>query len=205
MKRITILAACLAMVVAGCGDDSSQGTKATPTTAPTTVAPTTAPPTTAVPTTAAPTTSAPPTTMGEEHHEDGEHEHEVRPGESIPPPEGEVTSEIEVVMTEFAFEPDVIDLTPGETVRFVIHNDGVVEHEFRLTTVHRAAEHIESGHEGHDDEGGHHGEMDIVILVAAGETRVVEATLPADAEAIDHLACLIPGHYEAGMLGSVDY
>ena len=40
------------------------------------------------------------------------------------------------------------------------------------------------------------------MLVPAGQTRVVEMTLPADAK-IDLLACLIPGHYEAGMFDSV--
>ena len=204
MRRITMVGACLALVVAACGDDTTASpTTATPTSAAsTTVVPTTVPPTTAPPTTGAPTTP------GDEHHGDDEHEGhepEVRPGEHIPAATGEVTAEIEVTMTEFSFDPDVLALSPGETVRFVLHNEGVIEHVFRLTTAHRAAEHVESGHEGHDEEGGHHEDQDIVILVAAGETRLVETTLPSDASAIDHLACLIPGHYEAGMLGDVDF
>ena len=94
---------------------------------------------------------------------------------------------------------------------FVLVNDGVLPHEFRLTTEHKAEEHVAAGHEDHDAEGGegdegHHEEdADIIINVEAGATRTVELTLPSDADALDQVACLIPGHYEAGMFASIDF
>lgn len=127
--------------------------------------------------------------------------HEEEPmvdGDSYPVATGEVTSEYEVTLTEFSFGGDSLDLTPGETVRFILTNNGAVEHEFRLTTEEEAAEHLEGGHGTHGDETG-----DILVMVPPGMMRMVEMTLPADA-AFDLVACLIPGHYEAGMFGIVE-
>ena len=43
------------------------------------------------------------------------------------------------------------------------------------------------------------------MLVQPGDTRVVDITLPDDAGVYTQVACLIPGHYEAGMLGEIVY
>jgi uncharacterized cupredoxin-like copper-binding protein len=115
-----------------------------------------------------------------------------------------MTSEFTISLTEFGFDLDELDLVPGETVRFYLINTGEVAHEFRLTTEHKAAEHIAAGHSDHVTDG-HHAEADIVINVGAGQTRTVETTLPVDPAAIDQLVCLIPGHYEAGMLAEVTF
>ncbi len=130
--------------------------------------------------------------------------------DNIPAADGDVTSEYTIILSEFGFDPTELDLTPGETVRFILINEGVVLHEFRLTTEHKAEEHLASGHEDHGDDGdeseeGHHEDADILVNVAGGETRTVEMTLPTDADALDQVACLIPGHYEAGMFASIDF
>ena len=78
----------------------------------------------------------------------------------------------------------------------------MVEHEFRLSNQPRIDEHIAVGHA---DSGDDHGTTpDIVVLVQPGETRSVDVTFP-DPTSYTVIACLIPGHYEAGMFGSVDY
>ncbi|MFQ5555376.1 MAG: plastocyanin/azurin family copper-binding protein [Acidimicrobiia bacterium] len=128
-------------------------------------------------------------------HDEGEEAHDEAPVD--------FDREVEVSMTEFAYSPDSISVTSGETVRFVLTNDGVIEHEFRLTTEHAAEEHVASGHEGHAEggEGGHaHGE--ILILVAPGTTEAINVAFDADAD-FDIMACLIPGHFEAGMYGDL--
>lgn len=115
---------------------------------------------------------------------------------------------VEIAMTEFAFEPASLTVVAGETIEFVVTNDGVVPHEFRLSNAHRIEEHIASGHEDHGDEGegGHHeGDADVVIEVEAGATDTVTVTLPEDATIFTEIACLLPGHYEAGMKGEVTY
>ncbi len=213
----------LGLIAAACGDASTAGTVdadllATPET---TVAATLA----QAPTTVPPTT-VPPTTMAmhddEMDHEDeaGEHEEEASHDEAAEHDEaadhdeaaehdeaasGDFDREIEVVMTEFAFEPAAISVTAGETVRFVLVNQGVVPHEFRLTTAHAAAEHVASGHEGHGDDGGDagHGHDEMLLEVAAGATDHLIVTFAEDAD-WDQVACLIPGHYEAGMLAELE-
>lgn len=114
---------------------------------------------------------------------------------------------VEVVMTEFAFDPDAIQVTAGETVTFVVTNVGIVEHELRLSNAHRIEEHIESGHaDHHEDDQGHHMEGgDVTLTVAAGDTGEIEVTFPNDTTIYTEIVCLIPGHYEAGMKGKLTY
>jgi uncharacterized cupredoxin-like copper-binding protein len=140
----------------------------------------------------------------EDHAEDGDHE------------AADADRVVSVTMSEFAFDPAIV-VTAGETVTFVVTNAGVVEHEFRLSNAHRIEEHIASGHEGHDeggdmdddmdmDEGGHHEEnADVMIMVPAGETAEVTVTFPDDTTLYTDVACLIPGHYEAGMHAELSY
>ncbi len=163
--------------------------------------------------------------LEEEAHDDGEEAHEedghddmamdmdmsgAMSADNIPAADGEATSEYTIILSEFGFDPGELDLTPGETVRFILINEGVVLHEFRLTTEHKAEEHVAAGHADHGDEGdeteeGHHEDADILVNVAGGATRTVEMTLPTDEIALDQVACLIPGHYEAGMFASIDF
>jgi uncharacterized cupredoxin-like copper-binding protein len=58
---------------------------------------------------------------------------------------------INIELTEFAIAAASLELTPGETVEFLITNSGVVEHEFRLSNMDRVDEHMAGGHEDHDD------------------------------------------------------
>ena len=77
-----------------------------------------------------------------------------------------------------------------------------MEHEFRLSNEHRIDEHIAEGHADHDEgmPESHHGEDgDFVVIVGAGETKTVDVTMPHDGETYTMVACLLPGHYEAGM------
>ena len=115
---------------------------------------------------------------------------------------------VAVTMTEFDFsfdEDSTLTVQTGETVQFVVTNAGVVEHEFRLTTAAEAQEHLEAGHEDHDDDGTDMGDADeILLLVAAGGTGTIDVTFQEGGE-YDIVACLIPGHYEAGMEASVKY
>lgn len=110
----------------------------------------------------------------------------------------EVDRTIEVSMTDFAFEPSSIEVTSGETVEFVVANDGAVEHEFRLTSQHSVDDHMSNGHADHGENTDH----DMMVLVPAGETDSFTATF-ADTGKIELYACLLPGHYEAGMEGEL--
>ncbi len=105
--------------------------------------------------------------------------------------------EVTIVMTEFAFEPDSLDVTPGETIAITFVNEGVIEHEARLDTVHGVDDHIAGGHEGHE-----HGDGPLAVLVAAGESETLRVTFGDDAD-FELIACTLPGHYEAGMFAEL--
>ena len=130
------------------------------------------------------------------HDEAGDHDDDAAMGE------GRI---IEVTMSEFSFEPSAIEISAGETVTFMIENSGLIEHEFRLSNSHRIEEHIASGHADHNDEGeGHHdADGDVIVLVAAGATEHLTFQFPEDTTLYNHVACLIPGHYEAGMVADL--
>ncbi len=118
---------------------------------------------------------------------------------------------IEVLMTEFAFDVDPVDVAAGETIEFIITNGGVVPHEFRLSNEHRIEEHLASGHDDHEDsdggsdEDGHHDGGDVVLVLDAGDTWSIVVTFPEDTTIFTEVACLLPGHYEAGMFADVHY
>lgn len=118
---------------------------------------------------------------------------------------GEPDRVVEVVMTEFAFSPDSLNVTAGETIKFIVTNEGAVPHELRFSNSHRIEEHLASGHEGHDEEGGHHGEADVLVLVDPGVSEEMTVTFPEDATFFTEMVCLIEGHYEAGMKGLLTY
>ncbi len=109
--------------------------------------------------------------------------------------------QVEITMTEFAFTPDTVTVKAGETIRFVVTNDGQIEHEFRPTTVAGADEHLASGHTDHEEEGAEgeaHEEGE--ILVQPGETKTLDVHFDEAGEYTIY-ACLLPGHYESGMVG----
>lgn len=95
------------------------------------------------------------------------------------------------------FEPSVITAKPGEQIRFEIKNAGASEHEFMLDTVEHNARHKEAMEKNpqmkHDDPNGK------TLDPGQSAGLVWRFTKPGTFE----YACLIPGHYEAGMHGSV--
>ena len=131
---------------------------------------------------------------------------------------------VEVELNEFNIEASDLVFAPGETVEFVVTNSGFVEHELRLSNQARVDEHLEGGHDDHDDamtdeemaamepdEEAHgdddHGDdghdtmeaQDVVLELAAGESGTLVFTFPDNESDYTAAVCLIPDHYEAGM------
>jgi uncharacterized cupredoxin-like copper-binding protein len=108
------------------------------------------------------------------------------------------TRTIEVRMSDtMRFTPDRIDVKQGETIRFVHKNDGKVMHEFVLGTKKELDEHAALMTKFPDME---HDEP-YMSHVAPSKTGEVVWTFNRSGEFL--FACLIPGHYEAGMIGTV--
>jgi uncharacterized cupredoxin-like copper-binding protein len=105
---------------------------------------------------------------------------------------------IEVKMLDtMRFSPERIDVKQGETVRFVVKNDGKQMHEFVIGTKQENDAHAELmlKHPGmeHDEP--------YMAHVAPGKTGEIVWTFnrPGDFD----FACLIAGHYQAGMVGRI--
>ena len=109
-----------------------------------------------------------------------------------------VTRTIEVHMTDkMRFTPDLIEVREGETVRLTHKNDGKILHEFVLGTKKELDEHaalmLKFPTMEHDEP--------YMAHVGAGKTGEIVWTFNR-AGTFD-FACLIPGHYQAGMVGTI--
>ncbi len=97
------------------------------------------------------------------------------------------------------FSPDTLQVKAGETVRLVVHNAGRLEHELVLGSDAQIREHAEAMKKGTDHSHSHAGGA--AISVAPGQTGELVVTFAQAGEV--QMACLIPGHHEAGMRGKV--
>lgn len=95
------------------------------------------------------------------------------------------------------FTPSNLQVRQGETVRLVIRNKGKVRHELSLGTQKDLLKHLEAMKKYPDME---HDEPNSVTLDPSKQGEIVWQFTRA---VTVHFACLIPGHYEAGMKGSV--
>ncbi len=145
--------------------------------------------------------------VDEDHNsEDGHEESSASDHSDEEAVAGEGDRVVTVVMTELAFSPASFEVTAGETITFDVRNEGAIVHEFRLSNDHRIEEHIAEGHQGHGGDGHHgDGDGDVYIELLAGEAGTLTVTFPTDTTIYTEVACLIPGHYEAGMRGDLTY
>jgi len=95
------------------------------------------------------------------------------------------------------FDPATLSVKQGETLRLQIHNDGKLPHEFVLGTQSEITEHAEMMRKM---PGMVHADANSV-RVAPGQNGEVVWTFSQAGRFL--YACLIPGHWEAGMQGSV--
>ena len=109
-----------------------------------------------------------------------------------------VSQTIEIRMTDhMRFEPSSISVKPGETIRFVHRNVGKVMHEMVIGTRADLEEHAAQMRKHPDME---HDEP-YMAHVAAGKRGEIVWQFNRAGEF--EFACLIPGHFEAGMRGTI--
>lgn len=128
------------------------------------------------------------------------------------------TRTIEIVMRDNLYEPETVSVKAGETVRFVVKNEGGLVHEFQIGTPDSIEEHASMmlmmvehgvleadrinydvgksmqksmGHGTHDEPNS--------VLLEPGKSGEVVWTFPEQANI--EFACTVPGHYESGMVG----
>ena len=131
---------------------------------------------------------------------------------------------VEIVIRDNVYEPDAVTVKAGETVRFVVKNPGEFLHEFNLGTPKMHEEHqkemammVEHGmltatEINHEMMKMDHSKMGMPamkhddpnsVLIEPGKTveLIWKFTKPATLE----FACNLPGHYEAGMVGKINF
>ncbi len=95
------------------------------------------------------------------------------------------------------YEPSRITVKKGEQIRFVFYNDGIENHEFVLATVKENRKHAadmkKNPHMEHDD-------PNAITLAPYNSGEILWKFTKAGTF---EYACLIPGHLQAGMHGTV--
>ena len=143
-------------------------------------------------------------------------------GSGEPGKASEASRTITVEMYDNYYEPEEITVKPGETVRFVVENKGSLVHEFNIGTpaMHEShqkemmmmVEHgvIQGGKLNHNmmemdmgnDQSMKHDDPNSVLL-EPGESQEIVWTFTEKGDI--EFACNVPGHYQAGMYGDVNF
>jgi uncharacterized cupredoxin-like copper-binding protein len=96
------------------------------------------------------------------------------------------------------FSPSVLTVVAGEPVKLVVVNRGKLTHELVIGTAAELAHHQREMKSG---SAAHHHHSDSAISVEAGQSREVVRSFDKSGEL--GIACFEPGHYEAGMKGTL--
>jgi len=95
------------------------------------------------------------------------------------------------------FFPDKVEVRKGEQIRFKIVNSGELDHEFVIATVEENRKHAIEMQKNPDME---HDDPNAARVLSKKNGEVVwQFTKAGEFE----FACLIPGHLEAGMKGTI--
>lgn len=108
---------------------------------------------------------------------------------------------VQVTMREsdgkMVFVPDKVEVKRGEQVKFVLRNNGELEHEFVLATAEENLKHAEEMKKNPEME---HDDPNAKRLQPKKASELVWRFTKAGTF---EFGCLIPGHREAGMIGTV--
>ncbi len=98
---------------------------------------------------------------------------------------------------DMRYTPSSLQVKRGETVRLIVKNNGQVKHELSLGTEKELLEHLEVMKKFPDME---HDEPNKISLAPGQQGEIIwQFTQPGSV----NFACLHPGHYEAGMKGTI--
>jgi uncharacterized cupredoxin-like copper-binding protein len=106
---------------------------------------------------------------------------------------GDAGRTVEITIHFSRFSASSIPVAPGETVRFEIHNEDPIDHEFIV-----GDRYVQRIHENGTEPS--HGAKPGEVTVPAGETVETTYTFPTTPEHVE-FACHLPGHYAYGMHG----
>lgn len=135
-----------------------------------------------------------------------------------PGKEQNISRTITVRMGEMYFSPEEISVAPGETIRFVVINEGDAVHELNLGTSETWASHVDEmqhmvdsgmievdrvNHDLMQQSGMMHSDPNSVLLEPGDEAEIVWE-FPGKAVEMG-IACNVPGHRESGMVQQITF
>jgi uncharacterized cupredoxin-like copper-binding protein len=152
----------------------------------------------------------------------GGHGHSGVSATGEPGKAADVTRTIEITMADNNYMPESISVKKGETIRFKIKNSGEAVHEFNIGTAKMHAHHqkememmvehgvLEVDKIHHDkmkmDMGGgktmEHSDPNSVLLEPKKSGEII---WKFSSDANLEFACNVPGHYESGMMGKINF
>ena len=96
------------------------------------------------------------------------------------------------------FSPAELTIKRGETVKFILRNNGKLDHEMVIGTMQELKAHAEmmKKHPGMEHEEAH------MVDVKPGKTGILVWQFTK--AGTFHFGCLEPGHFEAGMIGKLE-
>jgi uncharacterized cupredoxin-like copper-binding protein len=105
------------------------------------------------------------------------------------------------MLDDFKYDPAKVEVTEGETIKFVVVNQGQNEHEFLIGDEQTQQEYEESMDDANH---GEHG-MDVTgVSVEPGAQESFEFVVPKPAGKLLY-GCHVTGHYRSGMRGELVY
>jgi uncharacterized cupredoxin-like copper-binding protein len=109
---------------------------------------------------------------------------------------------VRMMARDVSFDVPSVTVKAGETVRFIVTNEGAADHDFTLGDAAIQAAHRKEMFEmtGMDMSQAHHDDANAVLL-KSGETKELVWRFGRAGQI--EFACNVPGHYEAGMKGVV--
>ena len=111
---------------------------------------------------------------------------------------GRVSRTVEIVMNDsMRFVPDQINVKAGETIRFFVKNTGKLKHEMAIGSMAEFREHAEMMSKMPNM---HHAQANMITLNPGQRGGLV---WEFDQTGAVDVACLVPGHMEAGMKASI--
>ena len=106
-----------------------------------------------------------------------------------------------VYMRDNHFEPNELQVESDETINFRFVNTGKVRHDAFIGDEEAQAEHERAARQS-GEHGGHTADATDAVLVDPGKTGSLTYTFEEKGETL--IGCHEPGHYEAGMVATVD-
>lgn len=128
----------------------------------------------------------------DQHGHSNEHASPIGSPASANPENRQITVQLKDSM-RFEFEPELTSLKEGQTVTFVVINDGKIPHEFSIGNAEEQQAHMammkNAPNMTHHD--------NTTVSLAPGEQAEMSWLFSGNDQVV--FSCNIPGHFEAGM------